>query len=43
MSGASFRNAKNYNIDPNNNFLKKTKFSVPEVISLLSAYDIEID
>jgi uncharacterized protein YjbI with pentapeptide repeats len=43
LSFTSFRNAKNYNIDPNNNFLKKTKFSIPEVISLLNVYDIELE
>jgi uncharacterized protein YjbI with pentapeptide repeats len=43
LSFTSFRNAKNYDIDPNNNFLKKTKFSIPEVISLLRVFDIEIE
>jgi uncharacterized protein YjbI with pentapeptide repeats len=43
LSFTSFRNARNYDIDPNNNFLKKTKFSIPEVISLLKGYDIEIE
>ena len=42
LSFASFKNAKNYRIDPNQNLLKKTKFSIPEVISLLKVYDIEI-
>ena len=43
LSFASFKNAKNYGIDPNNNFLKKTIFSIPEVISLLDIYDIELE
>lgn len=43
LSFTSFRNARNYNIDPNHNFLKRTKFSTPEVISLLNIYDIDIE
>ncbi|WP_235856247.1 pentapeptide repeat-containing protein [Methanolobus halotolerans] len=42
LSHASFKNAISYNIDPTDNFLKSTKFSVPEVISLLNVYDIEL-
>jgi len=40
---ASFKKAKNYRINPSNNFLKKTKFSFPEVIHLLDSFDIEIE
>ncbi len=43
LSFASFKNATNYSIDPNQNFLRKTKFSIPEVIGLLDAFDIELD
>lgn len=43
LSFTSFLNAKNYNINPNENFIKKTKFSVPEVISLLSSFDIVLE
>ncbi|PKP52754.1 MAG: hypothetical protein CVT90_02520 [Candidatus Altiarchaeales archaeon HGW-Altiarchaeales-3] len=43
LSCVSFLNAQNYNINPNKNILKKTKFSFPEVVSLLGAYDIEIE
>ena len=42
LSFASFETAKNYSIDPNQNILKKTKFSIPEVIGLLDTLDIEI-
>ncbi len=37
------KSATNYFIDPNYNKISKAKFSTPEVITLLSAFDIEID
>ena len=37
---ADFSNAVNYAIDPTINRLKKTVFSMPEAVSLLSAFDI---
>ena len=43
LSFASFKNSKNYIIDPNQNILKKTIFSIPDVIGLLSKFDIKIE
>jgi uncharacterized protein YjbI with pentapeptide repeats len=42
LSFANFCNSKNYLINPNENFFHKTKFSLPEAVSLLGAFDIEI-
>jgi uncharacterized protein YjbI with pentapeptide repeats len=42
LSYADFSESINYNIDPNNNKLKKTIFSLPEAVSLLSSFDIII-
>lgn len=42
LSHADFRDAKNYSIDPQSNTLKKARFSIPEVLSLLKFYDIQI-
>lgn len=43
LSGVDFTNAKNYIIDINNNTLKKTRFSLPEALSLLSNLDIIVE
>lgn len=43
LSFVSFKHSVNYNIDPNRNVFKKTKFSMPEAINLLNYFDIEID
>ena len=43
LTRADFRQALNYAIDPNKNFLKKTRFSLPEAMSLLAGLDILID
>jgi fluoroquinolone resistance protein len=43
LSMADFRGAKNYSIDVKNNTLKKTHFSLPEVLSLLNSLDIILD
>ena len=43
LSGADLRNARNYFIDVKNNVLKKTRFSYPEVITLLHSLDIIIE
>ena len=43
LSFTSFKTAKNYSIDPNQNTLKKTKFSIPEVIGLLDTFDIKLE
>ena len=37
-----FSRAKNYAIDPRGNKLGKTKFSLPEAVSLLRGFDIEL-
>jgi uncharacterized protein YjbI with pentapeptide repeats len=42
LSFADFSNAINYSIDPNQYKLKKTIFTMPEAISLLSGFDIVI-
>ena len=42
LSGADLSSASNYNINVMANRLKKTKFSLPEAISLLYAMDVEI-
>ena len=43
LTNADFKGAKNYMIDARNNTLKKTKFSMPEVLSLLNGLDIIIE
>jgi fluoroquinolone resistance protein len=43
LRAASFLEAINYNINPNDNNICKAKFSTPEVLNLLHAFQIEID
>lgn len=43
LSGADFRGAVNYHISAQENRLKKTRFSLPEAMSLLYSLDIELD
>lgn len=43
LSGADFRQATNYTISPDQNKLKKAKFSMPEVLSFLAPLEIEIE
>jgi len=43
LSGVDFSHATNYTIDVNNNILKKTRFSLPEALSLLSNLDIIVE
>ncbi|MDB5284044.1 MAG: hypothetical protein JWO06_3119 [Bacteroidota bacterium] len=43
LSLANFREAKNYNIDVRFNKVRKTKFSLPEALSLLNSFDITLD
>jgi uncharacterized protein YjbI with pentapeptide repeats len=43
LDKADFRTAINYSIDLSKNRYKKAKFSMPEVIGLLNAYDIIIE
>ena len=40
LTRADFSDAKNYSISPDSNLLKKTKFSLPEAVSLLQNLDI---
>jgi fluoroquinolone resistance protein len=42
LQGASFEQAINYNINPENNNIKKAVFSLPEAINLLSHLDIRL-
>lgn len=39
---ADFQGATNYLIDPSANYVKKAKFSLPEAISLLRGFEVEI-
>ncbi len=43
LEKADLRNSRNYVIDPDNNYIKGAKFSLPEVIRLLDKYHIEIE
>jgi uncharacterized protein YjbI with pentapeptide repeats len=43
LTQADFRGAKNYFIPIDQNILKKTKFSMPEALSLLDGLDIILD
>lgn len=43
LDKADFRTSSNYSIDPENNRIKKAKFSVPAVTGLLHKYDIVIE
>ena len=43
LTNADFKGARNYMIDARNNTLKKTKFSLPEALSLLNGLDIIIE
>jgi hypothetical protein len=43
LEKADLRTALNYAIDPENNWIRKAKFSLPAVTGLLSKYEIEID
>ena len=43
LEKADFRTSFNYSIDPENNRIKKAKFSILEISGLLDKYDIEID
>jgi len=42
LTTADLSRARNYQIDPENNVLKKAKFSLPEAMGLLYSMDIEI-
>lgn len=43
LSGADFKGATNYYIDVKNNTLKKTRFSLPEALTLLESLDIVLE
>jgi len=43
LEKADFRSAKNYSINPATNKIKGARFSLPEAISLLSGFDIELE
>ncbi len=43
LDNCNFQEAVNYYIDPLENSIKGAKFSSPEVLSLLSAFEIKID
>jgi len=42
LTKANFTDARNYTINPISTTVKKAKFSLPEAISLLRAFDIVI-
>lgn len=42
LTRTDFSRSRNYAIDPNANTLAKTKFSLPEAVSLLRGFDIEL-
>jgi len=43
LEKADFTSSYNYSIDPNDNRIKKARFSYPGVIGLLDKYDIVIE
>ncbi|OGK09836.1 MAG: hypothetical protein A2W80_02020 [Candidatus Riflebacteria bacterium GWC2_50_8] len=43
LEKADFRTSFNYTLDPDQNRIKKAKFSFPAVLGLLSKYDISIE
>ncbi|MFT3934912.1 MAG: pentapeptide repeat-containing protein [Chitinophagaceae bacterium] len=43
LEKADLRTARNYVFDPEMNKIKKARFALPDVIGLLSKYDIDID
>ena len=42
LNSADFTDAINYNINPNENDIRKGKFSLPDAIALLNGFEIEI-
>jgi len=42
LTNANFTSAKNYDINPNYNKIKKATFSIPEALTLLQAFDINL-
>ncbi len=43
LAGVNFTTARDYKIDPENNPMKKAKFSSQGIVGLLDKYDIKID
>ena len=43
LENADFRTANNFSIDPENNSIRKAKFSIMGSIGLLNKYDIKIE
>jgi hypothetical protein len=43
LEKTDFRTAYNYSFDPENNRIKKAKFSLAQVVGLLDKYDIHIE
>jgi hypothetical protein len=43
LEKTDFRTARNYSFDPEQNKLKKARFSHPAVVGLLTKYDIIVD
>lgn len=43
LYAANFKEAINYQINPNENDIRKGKFSIPEVLNLLGSFQIEMD
>lgn len=43
LSKTDFSTAKQYDIDPRTNKIAKAKFSLPEAVGLLRAFDIKLD
>jgi uncharacterized protein YjbI with pentapeptide repeats len=43
LEKADFRTAFHYTIDPERNRVRKARFSLPQVVGLLTKYDIQID
>ena len=43
LEKADFRTSYNYSIDPENNKIKKAKFSMTGISGLLAKYDIEVE
>ncbi len=43
LEKADFTSSRNYSINPETNKLKKTKFSLPDVVGLLDNLDIIIE
>ncbi len=43
LERADFRTSTNYSINPENNRIRKAKFSLPDIVGLLDEYDIVIE